>query len=118
MPSVIDVGARGEQCVGHVGREAEAVRGVLGVDDREVDAQRLPQPRQRHAHGITAGASDHVAQEQNSHSAGHTGDDAEFGRDGVKRRVMRPDGDGVHLLAGERAADPPRVGQNSRKVRS
>ena len=62
------VGAGGEQRARHVGGQAEAVRGVLGVHHREVDAQRLAQPGQRGGHRLAAGAPDHVADEQDAHS--------------------------------------------------
>ena len=68
VPGVIAEGnhirPRGEQRAGHVRRKAEAVRGVLRVDDRKVDAQIPTQTRQPRGHRIPAGAADHVAQKK------------------------------------------------------
>ena len=61
------VGAGGEQRARHFGRQAEAVRGVLGIHHREVDAQARAQVGQRGGDGFAAGAADHVAQEQDTH---------------------------------------------------
>ena len=53
----------------HVRRQAEAVRGVLPVHDRQIDAQPSAQLRQRGEHRLAAGAPDNIAQEQNAHHA-------------------------------------------------
>ncbi len=55
------------------GAEAEAVRGVLGVDDGEVDPQVLAQLRQTGSHGIPAGPANHVTQKKYSHISPRTG---------------------------------------------
>jgi hypothetical protein len=52
---------RREQGLRHVGGEAEAVAGVLGVDDGQVDPQRLPQFGQGRGGALPAGAADGVA---------------------------------------------------------
>jgi len=62
-----DVGAGGEQGAGHVGGQAETVRGVLGVDDHQIGTQVLFQPRQSRRDRVPAGAADHVTQEEDSH---------------------------------------------------
>ena len=95
----------GEQRLRHVGAQPEAVRGILGVDDRQVDAQRRAQPRQGRRHRLATGAPDHVAQEQDAHSILLAADDAPLGGDGVERHVVRPDRHRVHLLRGEAAAE-------------
>jgi hypothetical protein len=41
-----DVGARGEELVRELGREADAVGGVLAVDDADVDAELVTEARQ------------------------------------------------------------------------
>ena len=68
-----DVGAGGEQRARHVGRQAEAVRGVLGVDHREVDPQILAQTRQPGGDRIPAGAAEDVAQKQYPHISPRSG---------------------------------------------
>ena len=110
VPGVVaereDVGAGGEQGARHLGRQAEAVRGVLGVDHREIDAQPRAQVGQRGGDGVAAGATDHVAQEQDAHLS--------LRRQRITPRSVatarEPDvvlrgRHGVHLLAGEGAAD-------------
>ena len=61
------VGAGGQDGFGHVGRQAEAVAGVLAVDHHQVGAQVGAQLGQAGGNGVTAGAADDVAQEQDSH---------------------------------------------------
>ncbi len=62
-----DVGAGGEDGVGHVGGEAEAVARVFAVDDGKVDAEARAQSGQACHHRVAAGPADHVAQKQDSH---------------------------------------------------
>ena len=66
------VGAGDEQRLGHVGGKAETVRGVLAVDDGEIDAQIAAQLRQDGVHRVAAGAADNVAQKQDAHQEGST----------------------------------------------
>ena len=114
-----DVRPGGEQRARHLRREAEAVRGVLGVDDRQIDPQRRAQHGQGGSRGLAAGAADDVAEKQDAHAAYSAfvrctvQDDAALGRDGGKPHVVRPGGHLVHLL--RRVGAAQRAGARERR---
>jgi hypothetical protein len=58
------VGAGGEQLVGELGRDPDAVRRVLAVYDAEVDVELLTQPRQALLDRAQAGAAVDVGDEE------------------------------------------------------
>jgi hypothetical protein len=60
-----DIGARAEQRVGELRREPGAVRGVLSVDDAEVDLALLAQAGQRLLDRTPAGRAEDVCNEEN-----------------------------------------------------
>jgi hypothetical protein len=62
-----DIGAGGEDLLADLAGHAEAVGRVLAVDDREIRPQPLLQRRQVRVDGLTAGAADDVAAEQDAH---------------------------------------------------
>ncbi len=62
------VGAGLEQLARRGLGDAEAARGVLGVDHHEVQGQPPPQARQMPDDALTARAADHVSEEGDTHS--------------------------------------------------
>ena len=48
--------------------DADAARGVLAVDDNEINCESRPQAGQMFLDRVTAGAADHIAEEQNLHA--------------------------------------------------
>ena len=61
------VGAGGEQRLGHLWAEAEAVRGVLGVHHHQIEAKGGPQAGKGGGDGLPAGAAEDVAEEEDAH---------------------------------------------------
>ena len=61
-----DVGAGGEQPVRQLRRQPPPVRGVLAVDDAEVDAELLAQPRQPLLDRAAAGGAEDVGEEEDA----------------------------------------------------
>ena len=66
------------------------MRGVLRVHHREIDAQRLAQAGEGLRHCFAAGASNHVADEQDAHSGSLAGDHAALGRHGIQPLIVGP----------------------------
>ncbi len=67
LPMVEHVGTGVEELGGDRGRQPVAAGGVLGVDDDRVQRERRPQLGQLGQEHGTAGAADHVADEQDPH---------------------------------------------------
>ena len=61
------VGARGEELLGELRGQADAVRGVLAVHDADVDLELLAQVAQAGLDGPAAGSAEDVAQEEDAH---------------------------------------------------
>ena len=61
------VGAGGEELLGELRGQADAVRGVLAVHDAEVDLELLAQVAQAGLDGPAAGSAEDVAQEEDPH---------------------------------------------------
>jgi hypothetical protein len=62
-----DVRARLTELGGDLAGEAAAARGVLAVDDREVDIAFRPELWEKNGHGLPSGLADDIADEENSH---------------------------------------------------
>ena len=71
VPDVVarreDVGARVEQALANLARDAIAARGVFAVDDHQIDAVAGDQRGEPDAHEIPAGPTDHIADEEEIH---------------------------------------------------
>ena len=71
VPAVVaerqDIGAGGEDLARRVLGDAEAARGVLGVDHHEVEFEVAPQPRKMIRKPIAPGLADHVTEKCQSH---------------------------------------------------
>ncbi|MNC80476.1 hypothetical protein D3C75_1332790 [compost metagenome] len=62
-----DIGPGGEDLARRVLSDAEAARGVLGVDHHEVELEVAPQPRKVVRKSIAPGLADHVTEKCQSH---------------------------------------------------
>ena len=68
-----DIGPCGEQGSGHVRGKAEAVRGILSVDDGKLDPQILPQAGQSCRDRLPAGSAEHITQKKYPQFSPRTG---------------------------------------------
>jgi hypothetical protein len=60
------VGARGEQLVRELGRDAGAVGDVLAVQDADIRSELLPQPVQASFDGAPSRGAEHICEEEES----------------------------------------------------
>jgi hypothetical protein len=65
-----DVGSGAEQLVGELGRDARAVRGVLAVDDRDIDLVPLAQRRKLLLDGATTRDAEDIRKEEDLQGVG------------------------------------------------
>jgi hypothetical protein len=65
-----DVGSGAEQLVGELGRDARAVRGVLAVDDRDIDLVPLAQRRELLLDGATTRDAEDIRKEEDLQGVG------------------------------------------------
>ena len=86
-----DVGAGGEELVGELRRDPDAVGDVLAVDDREVGVVPLAQRREVLLHGAAAGGAEDVCEEEDVQLRRDDRCGANFDRDVVAAvvRVLR-----------------------------